>query len=30
MSAIIGRDKEVSELNELYDSDKSEFVAVYG
>ena len=30
MSAIIGREKEVAELNELYDSDKSEFVAVYG
>ena len=30
MSAIIGRDKEVIELNELYNSDKSEFVAVYG
>ncbi len=30
MSAIIGREKEISELKELYDSDKSEFVAVYG
>lgn len=30
MSAIIGRDKEVIVLNELYNSDKSEFVAVYG
>ena len=30
MSAIIGREKEIKELVELYDSDKSEFVAVYG
>ena len=30
MSAIIGREKEIAELNELYNSDKSEFVAVYG
>ena len=30
MSSIIGRDKEIKELVELYNSDKSEFVAVYG
>ena len=30
MSAIIGREKEIKELVELYNSDKSEFVAVYG
>ena len=30
MSAIIGREKEIAELKELYASDKSEFVAVYG
>ena len=30
MSAIIGREKEIEELKELYNSDKSEFVAVYG
>ena len=30
MDAIIGREKEIAELNELYNSDKSEFVAVYG
>lgn len=30
MDAIIGREKEIAELNELYHSDKSEFVAVYG
>lgn len=30
MSVIIGREKEIAELKELYDSDKSEFVAVYG
>ena len=30
MSIIVGRDKEMSELKELYDSDKAEFVAVYG
>lgn len=28
--AIIGRRKEIDELNALYDSDKAEFVAVYG
>lgn len=30
MERIIGREKEIAELKELYDSDKSEFVAVYG
>ena len=29
MSTIIGREKEIAELKELYKSDKSEFVAVY-
>lgn len=30
MNRIIGRKQEIEELNRLYDSDKSEFVAVYG
>lgn len=30
MERIIGREKEIAELKELYNSDKSEFVAVYG
>lgn len=30
MSAIIGRKKEIAELNRLYNSDRPEFVAVYG
>ncbi|MCQ2329701.1 MAG: ATP-binding protein [Paludibacteraceae bacterium] len=28
--AIVGRNKEINELNELYNSEKSEFVVVYG
>lgn len=27
---MVGREKEIDELNELYDSEKAEFVAVYG
>jgi len=30
MNSIIGREKEIKELNKLYDSGKAEFVAVYG
>ena len=30
MSKIIGRDREISEINRIYESGKSEFVAVYG
>lgn len=30
MATIIGRHKEIAELNELYKSDKAELVAVYG
>jgi len=30
MSRIIGRKQEIEELNRLYNSDKAEFVAVYG
>lgn len=30
MSAIIGRKREIAELNRLYNSDRPEFVAVYG
>ena len=30
MSAIIGREKEIKEIVELYNSDKSEFVACMG
>lgn len=30
MSTIIGRKQEIAELNKLYDSDRPEFVAVYG
>ena len=30
MSKIIGRKKEIEELEELYNSDKAEFVAIYG
>ena len=30
MSAIIGRKQEIDELERLYDSDRAEFVAVYG
>ena len=30
MSVIIGRKKEIEELEKLYHSDRSEFVAVYG
>lgn len=30
MSTIIGRKQEIAELNRLYNSDKAEFVAVYG
>jgi len=30
MNSIIGREKEINELNKLYDSGKAEFVAVYG
>ena len=30
MAKIIGRDKEIEELNRLYNSEKSELVAVYG
>jgi hypothetical protein len=28
MSKIIGREREIEELNELYQSDKAEFVAI--
>lgn len=27
---IIGREKEIKELKQLYNSDKAEFVAIYG
>ena len=30
MSKIVGREREIEELNELYQSDKAEFVAIYG
>lgn len=30
MSYIIGREKEIQELQNLYNSDSAEFVAVYG
>lgn len=30
MATIIGREKEIHELNELYNSDQSQLVAVYG
>lgn len=30
MSNVIGRDNELRELNDLYNSNKSQFVAVYG
>ena len=30
MSNIVGREKEIKELTELYESGKAEFVAVYG
>lgn len=30
MATIIGRHKEIAELNEVYKSDKAELVAVYG
>ncbi len=30
MATIIGRNKEIAELNEVYKSDKAELVAVYG
>jgi len=30
MATIIGRKKEIAELNELYESDRAQFVAVYG
>ena len=30
MATIIGREKEIQELNELYNSDQSQLVAVYG
>lgn len=30
MSKIIGRKREIEELNQLYNSDKSEFIAIYG
>ena len=30
MGAIIGRKQEIAELERLYDSDKAEFVAIYG
>ncbi len=30
MGLIVGREKEISELNHLYCSDKAEFVAIYG
>ena len=30
MSAIVGRKKEIEELEHLFDSDRPEFVAVYG
>ena len=27
---MVGRSKEITELNRLYESDESEFIAVYG
>ena len=30
MNKIVGREREIEELNELYQSDKAEFVAIYG
>ena len=30
MSKLVGREREIEELNELYQSDKAEFVAIYG
>ena len=27
---MVGREKEIARLNQIYDSDESEFVAVYG